>query len=950
MWRYSRGMGRGPEPRHRTALLERTAELAEIARALAAARVGEGSVVVVEGPPGIGKTALLADARDRAVQAGMRALSARGGELEQHFPYGIVRQLFEPLLQRASPDERDHLLSGSAQLAASLVGDAEPTQGSLPDTAFALLHGLYWLTVHAASTAPALITIDDLQWADGPSIRFVLHLARRIEGVPCVVMASARTGEHGGPSPLLDERVLVLRPGPLTQDSVGRLLASGLGGPPAAAFARASYAATGGVPFLVHELVTALSTDGIRATEANADVVDRLGPLTVARATLARLARTPRGCVPLARAVAVLGAEAQTARAARLAGLDEAEVLSALDALVSVNVLEPGEPLRFAHPIVRAAIYDELAAGERSQLHRSAAELLSDDGAELDSVAAQLLASDPIGSSRVIAQLREAARHALERGAPENAVSYLRRALREGGEPSLRAATSLELATAARFAGQWELMTEQLERARRLAQDPLLRHTAALELATVLVLRGEWERPAALLRDALADLGDRGPELAVRLESLLAGIAISDPRLVDEFNRRLPVLEELAVSAGRPARPLSLLLAAVTAWREGDASKVAALVERGWDDGGLLAAAVDRWSLYQGLSALVMCDLLDRATELADVMLEDSRNRGALAAFHLAAAYRSWVDARRGRLDSAESALRAAIEFQHRQQLSYELPACLWLATDVILERPDAEDLAAIAQAVRLGPIAEVHSGAQLLDLRGRIRHAAGQTEAGIADLRQAGEIWGALGMRNPGGANWRSALALMLAAEQRDEARHLAESELDDARRVGRPRAVGVALRALGLLAAGDAGLELLADAERTLAVSPAQLEHARALVELGAALRRAGRRTAAREPLRAGLDSAVACGALRLSERARAELVASGARPRRARSTGPEALTPSELRVARLAAEGRTNNEVAQALFVTPKTVDTHLTHVYAKLEITSRAALVQALRRLG
>lgn len=625
MWQYSRGMGRGSASRRRLALLERNAELEQIDRALAAAREGEGRLVVVEGRPGIGKTALLAVARHRAEHAGMLALSARGGELEQHFPYGIVRQLFEPLLQRASPDERDRLLAGSAELAASLVGDAEPTQGSLPDTAFALLHGLYWLTVHAASTAPALITIDDLHWADGPSIRFVLHLARRIEGVPCVVMASARTAQPGGRSPLLDQQAVVVRPGPLTQDGVARLLGSGLGHSPAAAFARASYLATGGVPFLVHELVTALSTDGIRATDANAAVVDRLGPLTVARATLARLARTPRGCVPLARAVAVLGAEAQTPRAARLAGLGEAEVLSALDTLVSVNVLEPGEPLRFVHPIVRAAIYDELAAGERSRLHRSAAELLSDDGAELDAVAAQLLASDPIGSVRVIEQLREAARHALARGAPENAVSYLRRALREGGEPSLRAATSLELATAARLAGgQWDVMTEQLEQARRLAQDPLLRNTAALELATVLVLRGEWERPAALLRDALADLGDRGPELAVRLESLLAGLAISDPRLVAEFNRRLPSLEQLAASAGSSARPLSLLLAAVSAWREGDAAKVAALVERGWDDGGLLAAAVDRWSLYQGLSALVMCDLLDRAAELADVMLEDS--------------------------------------------------------------------------------------------------------------------------------------------------------------------------------------------------------------------------------------------------------------------------------------------------------------------------------------
>jgi DNA-binding CsgD family transcriptional regulator len=182
-----------------------------------------------------------------------------------------------------------------------------------------------------------------------------------------------------------------------------------------------------------------------------------------------------------------------------------------------------------------------------------------------------------------------------------------------------------------------------------------------------------------------------------------------------------------------------------------------------------------------------------------------------------------------------------------------------------------------------------------------------------------------------------------MLGPDSRDEALTLAEAELTDARRRGQPRRVGIALRTLGLLH-GDT--TLLQDAVTTLADSPAKLEQATALVELGAAQRRAGNRAAARAPLRDGLDLATRCGATRLAARARTELVATGARPRRAHISGRDSLTPSELRVARMAAEGRTNNEIAQALFVTTRTIDAHLAHTYTKLGINSRRQLENAL----
>ena len=504
---------------------------------------------------------------------------------------------------------------------------------------------------------------------------------------------------------------------------------------------------------------------------------------------------------------------------------------------------------------------------------------------------------------------------------------------------------SFELATAARLAGQPGMITYFTE-AHRLAEDPVLRNSAALELATVLGLRGELDEPIALLEAALGDLGDRDPELAVRLECLLAGMSASDPRLVAGFDRRLPALEGLVERGGASARSLALLLAALAAWRGKDSREVTALVERGWDDGRVLAAGLDLWALGQGLGALVISEELERAREIADALLADARERGWLLAFALGNAYSGWIEGRQGRLSAAEEGLRVALG-RARRQLSFALASQLWFATDVILERPQAADLAALTETVELDPIAEVFAGAMLLDVRGRVRHAAGETAAGIEDLRHAGETFRALGLLNPNSSSWRSALAVMLGGEDRREAELLAGEELQDARRIGHARGIGVALRALGLIEGGARGRKRLEQSVTALADSPARLEHARALLELGAAMRRDGERSAARAPLRESLDLAVAAGATRLAERAGTELAASGARPRRQRVTGRDALTPSELRVARLAAEGRTNNEIAQHLFVTPKTVDTHLSHVYAKLGISSRRALAGALQ---
>jgi len=949
-----RPMSRGPTFATPDDLLERHDELEEIGLALAKALAREGRVLLIEGTAGIGKTALVRAAHGCARECSMTTLSARGGELESHFPYGVVRQLFEPALRDTADPARRKLMSGAAAPAAAVLGQRSPRPARRPasDTAFSLAHGLYWLTINLAGQAPVLITLDDAHLVDVPSAEFLVYLARRLDGLAVTVLITSRPDEHTTEFDLSAHLahaavpLAVVRPEALSEVAVAKLLTSGLKQAPAPAFTAACHTATGGNPFLVHELAAAIAAEGVMPTDQAASRVQRVGPVAVARSTVMRLGRMSPDCVVLARATAVLAGDADLPRGATLAGLDHDQALEALDALIAQRIVRNEGGLEFVHPVVRNAIYDELAPGKRSQLHRRAADLLLAEGAELDAVAGHLLASEPAGSPESLAVLRDAASLALSRGAPVNAVTYLTRALAEGCERELRAQLCYELATASRLAGL-PTTVDHYKDARRLAGDPVLRNSAALELAGMLGMSGKWNDAVVEVERALDDLGDRSPELAIRLERLRAGTAAYDRRLVGEFDRRLPILRELVAHGGAAARSLALLLAAIGSIRGEPTPEVVALVERGWDQGGILSAEGEEWAPSQGLGALVACDELERARTLAGELLAAARARGSLLGHAVGTAYQAFIEAREGRLDAAEADIRAALEPVLERSLTLAVPSFLWFGLDVIIERSQAEDIGAVSERIELAPIQDTLSGAYLLEVRGHVRYVAGDATAGIQHLRQAGEIFRTLRVGNPNASQWRSSLALMLGHED-CEAHSLAREELADAIATGNTRAIGVSLRTVGLLEGGASGVQTLEQAVRALAGSPARLEHARALVELGGALRRSGQRAASREPLRTGLDLAAAAGATRLAERARDELAATGAHPRRIRVTGRDALTPSELRVTRLAATGHTNLEIAQALFVTPKTVDTHLTHAYAKLGISSRHQLAGALDR--
>jgi hypothetical protein len=414
---------------HDGLLLERDGELERIGRRLRRAREGRGGALVLEGPAGIGKTVMLGAARDVAEGEGFRVLRARGAELEREFAFGVVRQLVEPLLAEASDAERASLLEGPPGVAAALLG-LPRAHGGLgepaavaPDPSFAVLHGLYWLFANLAAERPTALVVDDAHWVDSGSLRFLAFLLPRLEELRAAVLLAARPAEAGAGSEgellailAMDPANEVLRLAPLSTDAVARLVAAGLGSEPEPEFASACRDATGGTPFLVRTLVTALVEERVAPVAASAPRVHGLATATVGRWAVLQLRRLGPDAARLARAVSVLEC-AEPAEAAGLAGLAPGDAAEATELLVRAGVLEE-RPLAFAHPMLRAGVYGEIAATDRAEAHATAARLLAEGHAGEARVAEHLLLSAPAGDAWVVEQLRRAARVAVAAGAP----------------------------------------------------------------------------------------------------------------------------------------------------------------------------------------------------------------------------------------------------------------------------------------------------------------------------------------------------------------------------------------------------------------------------------------------------------------------------------------------------------------------------------------------------
>jgi DNA-binding CsgD family transcriptional regulator len=950
--------GGGPSAGRR--LLERDRELELITRLLAGARGGVGRVLLLEGAAGVGKTSLLDAARKGALVAGMRVLRAQGGELERGFAFGAVRQLFEPWVTTAGPAERGAAVTGAARLALGLLGDLSVGSETAPeDRAFAVLHGLYWLVAGLSARRPLLLLADDVHWWDAPSVRFLAYLVPRVEELPVVVLAAARPGEPGTDGELLAHiadrpRVITAALGPLSERATRELTVMAFTDADDE-FCAGCYRVTGGNPLLVRELLGALACDGAASGRGLASRVAGLGPVSVSRAVLPRLVRVGPGAVGLARAIAVLGASAELRHAAALAGLDADRAAVLVDELAAAGILVGGRPLGFVHPIVGAAIYADLPAASRARWHARAARLLDSSGAAAGQVAAQVLVSEPVADSFAVEALRWAAAEAMAQGAPETAAIYLTRALVEPPPEHRRVELLLGLA-AAQAQTHDRAAIDTLTEALALSGDPRQRARAAVALGNLLMLAGRMDAGEEVMAAAFGELEavadktveDRDLFLAVAAERCAAARMGNRPAASE--------VRELVTDAIRNGVELDLpgarSLAAVAA---GDAcvigmpaAEVAALA--------ISALGGDELRPELGLSstafvpcvcALMTVDRFAEAERAFERVLEQARAAGSVRAYVNVRAVRPFGLFLAGRLREAEADAREAVELagQHGAAL---LPYAVAFLLDPLIDRGGLEEGDAVLAATGLdGELPRAFPSNMLLLRRGRLRRAQGRLTEALSDLDACEEQMRAGEATSPGLGPWRSEAALVHhALRDRRAADRLVCEELELARAIGLPRCVGVALRTQGLLTGGPEGLALLESAVETLANSPARLEHARALCDLGAARRRARQRVAAREPLRQALEAAHRLGADALAERARIELLATGARPRRLVRTGRDALTPSERRVCEMAARGLSNRTIAESLFVTVRTVEVHLNHAYAKLGISSRAHLAAAL----
>jgi predicted ATPase/DNA-binding CsgD family transcriptional regulator len=935
-------------------LLDREKTLGQLAEAIADARDGRGTLVVVEGAAGTGKSSLLSAAVRIATADGLPVLSARGGELEHEHAFGVVRQLFEPLMYRIPEATRERLLSGAAAPAAATLGLAEPGAGAV-GAGFVSAHAIYWLTVNVSQDAPLLLAVDDAHWSDASSLRTLDYLVRRIADLPTVLLVAMRPQEPGAPSDLLDNfrtspGAVLLRVGPLGDAEVAELVRRRI--PQAGSeLCRAFSEATGGNPLLIEELVRALSTNG---GVPQPEEVEQTALPSLGERLRRRIERVDPDAADLARSMAVLGDGGRLPTAAALAGIDEERAGRLAHALRRIEVLSAEDPFVFVHPLSRRSLYDEIPESERHRAHEAAADTLELEGAEPERVASHLHVLPPAGSPRVAATLLAAGKQALDQAAPDETVAWLERALAEHASEPPEAELLAHLATAQTLMRDPAAVVT-LRRAYEALRDPRRRGEIATSLAYILASSGEWEAAVEMIERADRELSGTDAAVHAELTAIRATVELYDPQRNDSFERHLEFYNAIAQGDEWGSRAMASVLAAEAASR-GRLLEAQRLAARAQSDDLLLSTRAGSWATPQLLMALITTDDIDGASDALGRVKAAAAAEGATFGMLIAVGYRAWLSARCGDLVAAEADLESAIRLTELAAMPLALVDIASNVIDVLLERDAAPQLAAQIECSQLPPqLAQTYTGASLLETRGRLRLARKRRREGIADLRTAAEMLRKLRV-GPTSIVWRSELALSLSASKREEARALAEEELELARASGLPRSVGIALRATGLLASDPArGLELLGDSVAVLERSPARLEVARSLVALGSTMRRSGGRSEARGPLERGLELASACGARNLTRRAQSELLAAGGR-RRADLLGGAALTASELRVAQLAAAGASNAEIAQSLFVSLKTVETHLAHTYAKLGLAGAgsrrrlAGLLDAQRLTG
>lgn len=905
---------------------------------------GHTEVVVVRGPSGIGKSSLVADARARWTATQLHTTCR---EETQRSSYHVVRGIFAPLGLTGDDADASSLTSGQASWALPALIPGTPEPGG-----YQVLHGLYWLTVNVLSRGPLMFIVDDAHWCDEASLRWLQFLLRRMDEAALLVILVQRTGSDGPAARLLSEivsqqRCTLVDVGPLAESAVSEIISRASGADPDRDFVRECVTISGGNPMVLTRLVSELRERGLWPERGTAPRVAEVGRDVVTSSVLARLAQQPDHVRRVATATAVLGEEDEEL-VGSLAEVSTDQTARARNILQSIDILAVHRP-GFVHDVVREVVLEAMAPTERERLRARAAWLLTESGRPSGEVAHQLLHLSELDRPWMVDALRHAAAVAEQQGSPSASVRYLERVLDTKDLVSDRISVRVDLARALTEIDPLAALS-RLEDILADVSDPRCRAEIALQHTATAFAASRLDRAVGVLADALdrwrADTStsftSSDEELYELLTSalLLTGSTQTSTLIrVRDRARAMPVPEGITASERR----VLAAMAATAAMESQPATRVLDLCRRAVGPG------TTDWEANASvlISALQLADDVTTAEELLERALKSTWQRGDAWTYHALVAGRSLLRYAVGEVAEAAADAQTAVEISEQApwtQLN-ALPFgahAMALVEQARLDQAEAMldrcDPASIGDYTWRWPL--------IVRTRARLRYRYGDPEGALAllwECRRADEA----GVANPVFLPWRADAALVLAElGRRGEALELVEQHAELSRRWGTTRAVGGSLEAEGLVAGGKRGVDLLTEAVEMLDKSPARLAHAWAEYRLGRTLLETDRVTDARKRLHRAGDLAGQCGSRLLGTLARDLLVTAGGRPRWPAESAVDRLTGSERRVATLAASGASNREIAETLFVTPRTVETHLTSVYRKLGVTARSGLPDLL----
>ena len=932
-------------------LLGRADELETLNRLARETRWGHTGLAVVTGPTGIGKSALLRAFLDGD---GCRQATVLHGLCEEDAsgdPLSGGRGLLGPTVQGGSP-EGDALL---ALTPGALAG--EPPHALAVQRAF---HGLYRLAAHELTRRPLVLALDDAHHCDELSLRWLDFLLRRADGLPLLIVltqqAEATALVRGAPAhrALADltagRRTTTLRLRPLTETDVAEVVRQFFPAPATPAFVTRACSVTGGNPRLLGRLLSALRAEGAGSGVSGVDLMAEIGGRVLASWARELLGRLPSWVGDVARAVAVLG-EQGTDHVGPLAAVPADVVEDVLTVLREAGLLTSGGR-QLADGAVRAAVLAPLDGQTLSGLRTRAALLLSDAGRPAEEIADHLLPLPSNPAPWMPGILLEAAALAESRGAPEAAARYLYGLWEvdpESVEVRVRLARALAETDPSEAVGL-------LRGVLRPGVDIRTRARVAAQFGTACLAARESSAALGVLEGVLTALdAELGPhlspadrELRTLVESVLLIVGSHDRGTIAAMRKRAATMT--VPEGDTPAQRQKLASMAVLTALDGQAHESAVKY-------ALRAARSPQlplrgWSLINSAFVLDLADRTEDALDALDRLLRHARENSAVSTYSLALAIRALHRHGLGALPDALADARRAVQICGAERWGERVVLPRLALAGVMVDRGEAAGaeklLTGTAPVWRDQYVWTYH---RYLMAHGRCRHALGDPEGALALFRECGRSLEEAEVRHAAYLPWWAEAACVLAELGRaEEAQEPAAHGTRLARQWGTPRVLGLAALARGVATPGEEGVELLGEAVRELSASPARIEHARAELVLGQALLAAGDLRAAREHLRAAADLAQRCGALALGQSARGALLAAGGRMRRMTASPLDLLTSMERKVAGLAAGGAKNRSIAQSLYVTVRTVETHLTSVYRKLDISDRAQLAVVLRSPG